>query len=111
MNRSFKNEVKLIGQVVEKPEIGKFNDGRRYARFSMHTTSRDYNEQGKLLEQLHRHEVSFWQKPLVGLIEKRVFKGSRITLLGTLFPSFRIDAAGNEHFKTEIVGKRIIVEP
>jgi len=101
------NEVEITGQVGRDPEIGAFQDGRRYAEFTVIIRFSYYNDKDELVEQQLRQHVVFWQKKLVGVIERRVSKGMAISISGRLSPRSFLDAAGEKQFRTMIVGKRL----
>ncbi len=104
--KDFRNEVELIGKVGREPEFGVFEGGRRYAEFTVISSFSYYNNNGELVEQMLRQHVVFWQKNLMGAIQRKVTKGTSISIRGSLVPRSFVDAAGAKQFRTQIVGKR-----
>ncbi len=107
LRNDFFNRVELTGTVEQDPEFGILDYRRRYAVFTLVSSFSYYDEKGELQEQPLRKQVVFWQKPLVGLIEKRVFKGTSIFIRGCVAPPSFFDAVGTKHFGMQVIGKRL----
>ena len=98
------NEVKLIGNVGQDPEIRNFQNGGMVASFSLATAEKwkDRNT-GERREKTEWHRVAVFSPHLCELAEKYIKKGSRIYLSGKLETRKWQDQSGADRYSTEVV--------
>ncbi len=97
---TLQNKVQLIGHVGQTPEIKKFDNGKKMARFSLATNDVYFNGKGEKVEQTYWHNLVAWGKT-AELIENYVDKGKQIAVEGKLV---------NRSYETEKGEKRFISE-
>lgn len=91
------NKVMLIGRVGKDPEIRELKEDRRMANFSLATSKKIKGE-----ERTQWHQVSVFNKGLVGVIEKYVSKGDLIYIEGEIEYS-KSEKDGQVKYFTNIV--------
>ena len=105
---TIKNKVQLLGHVGQDPEIQVLEDGKKFAKFSMATNENYTNAQGEKVEKTYWHQVIFWNKG-AEIIEQHVKKGTRLLIEGKLTSRSWEDEAGVRHYRTEIIGKELLL--
>lgn len=98
------NEVTLIGNVGQDPEIRSTQSGTRIANLSL-ATSESWNDKssGEKRERTEWHRVAIFNDGLVGVVEKYVRKGSKIFVRGKLQTRKWQDQSGQDRYSTEVV--------
>ncbi len=71
---NLRNQVQLIGNVGNAPEIKNFESGKKVSSFSL-ATNEYYHKEGEKIQQTDWHNVVAWGKQ-AQLIEKYVVKSS-----------------------------------
>ena len=98
------NKVTLIGNLGDDPEHKQFGNGDKICTFSIATNSgwKDkVTQEWREVTQWHRVEVR--SSNLVSLCERRLIKGMKIYLEGTLETRKWEDSSGKINYRTEVV--------
>ena len=98
---TLQNKVQLIGHVGQTPEIKKFDNGKKMARFSLATNEVYFNAKGEKVEQTYWHNLVAWGKT-AELIENYVDKGKQIAIEGKLVNRSYETEKGERRFITEV---------
>ena len=97
------NKVSIIGNLGKDPEIRTTPSGKKVANFSVCTSDRWTDKEGKKQESAQWHKLVAWG-PLAEIIEKYVRKGSQAYFEGKLDYRKYMDKKDNiERYSTEIV--------
>ena len=105
---NIRNRIQLLGHVGQEPEIIVLEDGKKFARFSMATNESYVNAQGEKVEKTYWHQVIFWNKA-AAIVEEHVKKGSKLAIEGKLTTRSWEDDAGVKHYRSEIVGRELLL--
>lgn len=102
------NQVILIGNVGRDPEIKSFQDGNKFASFSIATSENWRDRQsGERKEITDWHNVVVFAQGendgLVGVVEKYVKKGTRLMVKGKLKHRSWEDKDGIKRYASEVV--------
>jgi len=97
------NRVILIGNVGKDPEIRTMQNGNKVANFSL-ATSESWKDKstGERKEKTEWHRIVVFGQ-LAEIVEKYVFKGSKIYVQGSLSTRKWTDKDGGEKYSTEVV--------
>lgn len=97
------NKVILVGNVGKDPDIRTFQNGGRVASFSVATSDHWKDKTtGEKKERTEWHKISILNDGLVGYIETRLKKGSKIYIEGQLETRKWTDKDGKEKYSTEV---------
>lgn len=96
------NKVSIIGNLGKDPEIRTTPAGKKVANFSVCTSDRWTDKEGKKQESAQWHKLVAWG-PLAEIIEKYVRKGSQAYFEGKLDYRKYTGKDGIERYSTEIV--------
>ena len=102
------NRVQLIGNVGQDPEIGDLDNGKKYAKFSIATSEKFINAKGEKVERTYWHNITFWNKT-AELVGRYVKKGDKLGLEGKLITRSWKDESGERHYRTEVVGRELLL--
>ena len=98
------NKVMLIGNLGADPEIKSFQNGGKIANLRIATSEQWKDKQtGEKKERTEWHSVSIHGDGLVGVVERYLFKGSKVYLEGQLSTRKWQDKDGNDRYTTEVV--------
>lgn len=97
------NKVILVGNVTKDPELRSTSDGREIANFSVATSEKWKDKQGKQQEKVEYHRIVVFSQGLVGIVKNYVKKGSKLYIEGSLHTRKWTDNNGVEKYSTEIV--------
>jgi single-strand DNA-binding protein len=98
------NEVKILGNVGDAPQIRSFENGGRVANFSVATSRRWKNRNtGEITEKTEWHRINVTADHLVKVVEDFLRKGSKVFLSGRLETRKWQDQSGADRYSTEIV--------
>lgn len=98
------NEVQLIGNLGDDPEIKHLDGGRMVANFSIATSESWKDKQtGEKQERTEWHRVVCWNEGLINIIEQYVRKGSKVYVKGQLQTRKWKDKDDNDRYSTEVV--------
>lgn len=101
------NQVQLIGNLGNDPEIRHLQDGTPVANFSLATTEKwtDKNT-GEKKEQTEWHRIVVWGDGLINVIQQYLRKGSKVFIQGQNKTRKWQDQNGNDKYITEVVLQR-----
>ena len=106
--RSFKNQVQLIGNVGQEPQITNLESGKKVARLSLATNEFYKNDKGEKVQSTEWHTVTAWGKT-AEIIEKYVVKGREIGVSGKLKSRSYEDKDGVKRYVTEVEANEILL--
>ena len=98
---AIRNQVQLIGNLGQKPEIKTFGEDRKFAKFSIATSDYYYDNKGEKKEQTQWHNVVVWGKQ-AEVVEKYLDKGMQVAVTGKITYRNYDDKDGNKKYITEI---------
>jgi len=98
------NKVILVGNVGKDPDIISFENGKK-ATFSLATSEKYKDREGKPVEKTEWHNIVFWG-PVVDVIEKYVKKGKQVYVEGKL-ASRSYEKDGQTRYITEVIGQNL----
>ncbi len=98
------NQVSLIGNLGQDPEIKSFQNGGRVANLRIATSEKwtDKNT-GEKKERTEWHTVAITGDGLVGVAERFLRKGSKVFVQGKLQTRKWQDSSGADRYSTEVV--------
>jgi single-strand DNA-binding protein len=98
------NQVILIGNLGQDPEVGETTGNRRYARLSL-ATSDSWRDKatGERREKTEWHRIVVWGDGLAGMLSQYAKKGTKLYVQGKLTTRKFEDRSGQERYVTEIV--------
>lgn len=105
---TLRNKVQLIGRLGQDPEIVKFGDGNKMAKFSMATDDSYKDKDGKKVERAYWHNVVV-RGGLAEVVENYVVKGQEIAVEGKLTNRSWEDKEGNKHYITEVICSELLM--
>jgi single-strand DNA-binding protein len=98
---TLRNKVTLIGRLGAKPEIMKFETGRKLARFTLATNERYPDGKGGWKDDTQWHNVNAWGKTAEN-IEKILEKGSEVIVEGKLVHQTFNTKSGEKRYATVV---------
>ena len=104
---SLRNSVQLIGNLGKDPEITKFDNGNKLAKFTLATSDYYKNKDGEKVQETQWHNLIAWGK-LAENMDQILSKGSRIVVQGKLVNRSYDDKEGNKRYVTEIVARNFV---
>ena len=99
---TLRNSVHLIGRPGMDPEIKKFGENRKLARFTLATNEKHYNDNMELVQETEWHNIIAWGRT-AEIVEKIVRKGRLMALEGKLQTREYDDKDKNKRRVTEVV--------
>jgi len=96
------NKVILIGNLGKNPEVTTFENGVKKASFSLATTEKYKDREGRPVENTEWHNVVLW-RGLAEIAEKYLSKGNQVFIEGKIKTRSYDDKDGNKRYITEIV--------
>lgn len=98
------NQVQLIGNVGQDPEIKTLPNGSKVAKFTI-ATSESWKDKstGQRNEKTEWHNIVIWGEGLIGIVSSYVKKGTKIFIRGKLQTRSWENADGAKHYMTEVV--------
>lgn len=105
---TLKNNVQLIGNVGNEPEITNLDSGKKVAKFSLATNESYKDSKGEKVTNTQWHSIVEWGKVAV-IVEKYVSKGKEVVLKGKLTSRSYETKAGEKRFVTEVVIDEILL--
>ena len=103
-----KNQVQLIGNVGQAPEIKVLDNGRKLAKFSLATNETYRSATGEKVQQTQWHRLVAWGRT-ANIIENYVSRGRRIAVQGKLNSRSYTGADGQKHYVTEVVVDEVLL--
>jgi len=104
---NLKNQVQLIGNLGNTPEIITLESGSKLAKFSLATNESFTNKKGEKVTDTQWHNIVAWNKT-AELIEKFLDKGKEVAIQGKLTSRSWEDQDGNKRYITEVVCNEIL---
>ncbi|NMH28281.1 single-stranded DNA-binding protein [Flavobacterium silvaticum] len=104
---SIRNNVRLIGNVGQDPEIKNLENDRKLATVTLATTDTYRNDKGEKVEDTQWHRIVAWGKQ-AELIEKYVTKGKELALEGRLIHRSYDDKNNEKKYITEVVVNELL---
>jgi len=105
---TLRNQVQLIGNLGNNPEIKNFDSGKKMAKLSIATNESYTNKQGEKITNTEWHTVVFWNKQ-AEIAEKYLQKGKEVAISGKLTHREYDDKDGNKRYVTEVIGNELVM--
>jgi single-strand DNA-binding protein len=99
---NLRNNVRLIGNLGQDPEVRQTAKGSKVATLSIATSESYKNEKGEKITETQWHNLVAWGKQ-VDTIAKYLKKGSEIAVDGKLHSRSYVDKEGIKRYVTEIM--------
>ena len=99
---TLRNSVHLIGRPGMDPEIKKFGENRKLAKFTLATNEKHYNDNMELVQETEWHNIVAWGRT-AEIVEKIVRKGRLMAIEGKLQTREYDDKDKNKRRVTEVV--------
>jgi len=103
---AYLNQVQLIGNVGNDPEVREVQGGAKVASFRLATTERYTDRNGEKQSNTDWHNIVAWNKT-AEIIEKLVRKGANLFIAGKLKTRQWQDQQGNKRYTTEVAVENI----
>ena len=97
------NEVKILGNVGQDPEVRSFSNGGKVANLTVATSRTWKDRNGEKVERTEWHRINVTAEHLVRVVEQYVKKGSKVFLSGRIETRKWQDQSGADRYSTEIV--------
>ena len=97
-----KNNVQLIGNLGNNPEITVLESGKKIGKFSIAINESYKNQEGEKVVNTSWFNLIAWGKT-ADLVEQLLIKGSEVAISGKLTTSSYEDKDGNKRYVTEVV--------
>jgi len=105
---TLRNQVQLIGNLGNDPEIFQFENGKKKATISIATSEVYYNADKEKVTDTQWHKVVFFGKT-AETVEQYLQKGKQIAISGKLTYREFTDKEGNKRYVTEIIGSEMLM--
>ena len=102
------NKVILIGNLGKDPEIQFLEGNIAVAKFSLATTEKFKDKEGKVFSQTEWHNIVVW-RGLAEMAQKYLKKGNRVYLEGRLKSRFWEDKDHRRNTITEIIADNLVM--
>ena len=100
------NRCEFIGNVGQDPEIRSTQDGKKVANISLGVSEKWKTASGESKEKTEWVRATIWSSNkgdgLAGVVEKYVYKGSKLYIAGRMETRKWQDKDGNDRYTTEI---------
>ena len=107
------NQVTLIGNVGQDPEVRTTANGGKVANFSLATSRTWKNANGDVQEKTEWHRVTVWNRGTKGgvadVVEKYVNKGDKLYVSGSIEYRQWQDKENQTRYATEINASEVIL--
>src|SRR5436190_115456 len=105
---AFKNRVQLIGNLGNKPEIKKTENGKKLAQFSLATSENFRNSKGESVKETQWHRLIAWGK-VADVAEKYLDKGKAVAIEGKLVSRSYNDKEGKKKYISEVQVNEVLL--
>lgn len=105
---TIKNQVVLIGNLGNDPEVTNFESGSSIAKFSMATNETYKKENGEKTTQTEWHTIVVWGN-LVSIVERYLEKGSEVCIKGKITYRNYQDKQDITKYITEIKADEVLM--
>ena len=106
--QTLRNNVQLIGNLGQDPEIINLESGKKLAKFSIATNESYKDKNGEKVEQTYWHNIVAWGKT-AEIVENYVCKGKEVAITGKLTNRSWDGKDGNKRYTTEVVGSELLM--
>lgn len=106
--QTLRNNVQLIGNLGQDPEIINLESGKKLAKFSIATNESYKDKHGEKVEQTYWHNIVAWGKT-ADIVENYVCKGKEVAITGKLTNRSWDDKDGNKRYTTEVVCSELLM--
>lgn len=106
--KSLRNNLQLLGNVGNDPEIKTLDSGKKMATFTIATNETYKDSNGEKVQETQWHKVIAWGK-LAEIVEKYVTKGKEIAIGGRITYRSYDDKNGEKRYITEIVISELLL--
>lgn len=96
----------LSGNVGSDPEVKTLPSGAKVAKFTLATSEKFTDKDGKTTEQTEWHNIVAW-KGVAEIVEKYVNKGDKIMVVGKSTHRSWADKDGAKHYSSETVANAV----
>ncbi|MBC8769676.1 single-stranded DNA-binding protein [Arenibacter sp. BSSL-BM3] len=103
-----RNNVQLIGNVGQDPNITNLENGKKVARFSLATNAYFKDSNGERQKETNWHNIVAWGKS-AEIIEKFAAKGKEIAVTGKLKSRTYTPDDGIQRYITEVEAREILL--
>lgn len=104
------NKVILVGRVASDPETRSTPSGQQVCSFRVATNRVWRDSNGQRQESTEFHNIVLWGR-LAEIASQFLSKGSLVLIEGRIQTRNWQDAAGNQRYRTEIIGERMQLGP
>ncbi len=98
---ALKNQVQLIGNLGNTPDVRLTDKGRKWARFTMATNESYRGVSGEMVKSTQWHSLVAWGK-IADIAEKYLAKGTGVLVSGKLVNRSYVDKDGVKKYITDI---------
>lgn len=105
---AIRNQVQLIGNLGQKPEIKTYGEDKKVAKFSLATSDYYLDNKGERKEQTQWHTIVVWGKQ-ADIVEKYLDKGMQVAVSGKITYRNYDDKDGNKKYFTEIIASDFLM--
>jgi single-strand DNA-binding protein len=105
---AIRNQVQLIGNLGQKPEIKTFGEDKKIATFSIATSDYYIDNKGERNKKRNGITVVVWGKQ-ADIVEKYLDKGMQVAVSGKITYRQYDDKDGNKKYITEIVASDFLM--
>jgi single-strand DNA-binding protein len=98
---ALRNQVQLIGNLGQDPEIVNLESGTKLAKFSLATNESYKNKKGEQVEDTQWHNLVAWGKT-AELVEKMALKGKEMAVQGKLVHNSYENKEGEKRYFTQV---------
>lgn len=105
---TLRNQVQLIGNLGNDPEIIALESGKKLARFSLATNEAYTNKQGERITNTDWHNLVAWGKT-ADIVEKYAAKGKELAVQGKLTSRSYETKEGEKRYVTEVVISEVLL--
>ncbi len=106
--KNLSNNVQLIGNLGNAPELKEFDSGKKMVNFSLATTDYYVNQQGQKVNDTQWHKLVAWGKT-AEFINNYVDKGNRVAVSGKLVHRSYTDKDNQVRYITEVIINEILM--
>jgi single-strand DNA-binding protein len=103
-----RNNVQLIGNLGQNPDVKTLNGGKKVAKFSIACTESRTDKEGRKIETTQWFNAVAWEG-LATLAEKYMVKGKQVAISGKLVNKNWTDKEGIMRYGTEIIVSDILL--
>ncbi len=103
-----RNNVQLVGNLGQNPEVKTVTGGKKVANFSIACTESRTDAEGRKIDTTQWFRVTAWDG-LATIAEKYMVKGKQVAISGKLVNKNWTDKEGKQCYSTEIICSDILL--